>query len=220
MNVYQKIAEVMKDVQYLCKDDNVSFKTTNYRAISEEKVTSTVRKALIEHGLVVFPIEQKRERVGTITSVDVKYRVQNIEDPEDYVTVVSSGDGADTQDKGAGKAMTYAFKYMFLRTFAIPTGEDPDKISSAELDARQAEEAAAEKELAAQEEAAWNAEQVERGRNQLKKVLKKLCGGDVDAARSAYQELLDKHKLDTVDDVRKQLEDAAAKLKELDTDAL
>ena len=30
--------------------------------------------------------------------------------------------------------MTYAYKYMLLRTFAIPTGEDPDKISSAETD--------------------------------------------------------------------------------------
>ena len=38
------------------------------------------------------------------------------------------------QDKGVGKAMTYAYKYMLLRTFAIPTGEDPDKISSAETD--------------------------------------------------------------------------------------
>ena len=38
--------------------------------------------------------------------------------------------------------MTYAFKYMWLRTFAIPTGEDPDKVSSDELDdlQRKAEE--------------------------------------------------------------------------------
>lgn len=134
MNIYQRMAEVMKDVQYLAKDDNVEFKTTKYKAISEEKVTSTMRKALIDHGLVVFPIKQQRERIGNITSVDVTYRLQNVDDPEDYIEVVSSGDGADTQDKGAGKAMTYAFKYMFLRTFAIPTGEDPDKISSAELD--------------------------------------------------------------------------------------
>lgn len=33
--------------------------------------------------------------------------------------------------------MTYAFKYMWLRTFALPTGEDPDKISSAELDEKE-----------------------------------------------------------------------------------
>ena len=138
MNVYQKIAAVMQDVQYLAKDDNVEYKTTKYKAISEEKVTSTMRKALLKHGLVVFPVKQHRERVGTITSVDVTYRLQNIDDPEDYIEVVSSGDGADTQDKGAGKAMTYAFKYMFLRTFAIPTGEDPDKISSAELDDKEA----------------------------------------------------------------------------------
>ena len=30
--------------------------------------------------------------------------------------------------------MTYAYKYLLLRTFAIPTGEDPDKIASAEYD--------------------------------------------------------------------------------------
>jgi hypothetical protein len=30
--------------------------------------------------------------------------------------------------------MTYSFKYLLLRTFAIPTGEDPDKIASAQID--------------------------------------------------------------------------------------
>lgn len=147
MNLFEKMAAVMRDVQYLAKDDHVEFKSTKYKAISEEKVTSTMRKALLDHGLVVFPIRQTRERVGTITSVDVTYRLQNIEDPNDYIEIVSSGDGADTQDKGAGKAMTYAFKYMFLRTFAIPTGEDPDKISSAELDAQEKEELVGEVEI-------------------------------------------------------------------------
>lgn len=134
MNIYQRMAAVMQDVQYLAKDDQVEFKNTRYRAITEEKVTSTMRNVLLKHGLVVFPVEQERTRIGTITSVDVKYRLQNIDDPEDFVIIASAGDGADTQDKGAGKAMTYAFKYMFLRAFAIPTGEDPDKVCSAEMD--------------------------------------------------------------------------------------
>ena len=64
----------------------------------------------------------------------------NTENPDEYVDVVSSGRGG-YQDKGVGKAMTYAYKYMILRTFAIPTGEDPDKISSAELDKKQEGEA-------------------------------------------------------------------------------
>lgn len=134
MNIYEKIAAVMQDVQYLAKDDNVSFGQTNYKALSEEKVTVIMRSAMLKHKLVVFPVEQSATRTGNITHVDVKYRIVNIEDPADYIEVVSCGDGADTQDKGSGKAMTYAFKYMWLRTFAIPTGEDPDKISSAQLD--------------------------------------------------------------------------------------
>lgn len=134
MNIYEKIAAVMQDVQYLGKDDNVSFGQTNYKALSEEKVTVIMRSAMLKHKLVVFPVEQSATRTGNITHVDVKYRIVNIEDPADYIEVVSCGDGADTQDKGSGKAMTYAFKSMWLRTFAIPTGEDPDKISSAQLD--------------------------------------------------------------------------------------
>lgn len=134
MNIYQKMLEVMKGVTYLSKDDKVEFKTTKYKAISEEKVISTVRAKLIEQGLVIFPIAQVHKREGTLSTVDVTYRIVNTENPDEHIDVVSSGSGADTQDKGVGKAMTYAYKYMLLRTFAIPTGEDPDKISSAQLD--------------------------------------------------------------------------------------
>lgn len=148
-NVYQKILDVMSDVAYLTKDDRVE--TGNgkfYKAITEEKVTGAVRAALIKHGLVILPIRQtsnrtdekviafdkfqKRdvEKINRITTVDVEYRIQNVEDKDDFITVQSSGTGVDTQDKGVGKAMTYAYKYMLLRSFAIPTGEDADKISS------------------------------------------------------------------------------------------
>ena len=102
-----------------------------------KKVTKAVRESLIKHGVVIVPIEQEHSREGTISTVNTKYRIQNIDDIEDYVVSVSSGTGADTQDKGVGKAMTYSYKYLLLRTFAIPTGEDPDKISSAELDSKQ-----------------------------------------------------------------------------------
>lgn len=138
MNIYQKISAVMQDVQYLAKDDRVKFNTTDYAAISEEKVTSAVRESLVKNGVVIIPVSQSHKREGTLSTVDVTYRIQNIEDVEDHVIAASSGTGADTQDKGVGKAMTYAYKYMLLRTFAIPTGEDPDKISSAELDDKQA----------------------------------------------------------------------------------
>jgi hypothetical protein len=149
MNIFEKISEVMRDIEYLAKDDKViTNQKTNagYKAISEEKVTSTVRDSLIRNGIVIIPIKQEHRREdeitktiyeGTVTektnriaTVDVTYRIQNIQDKDDYIDAVSSGTGVDTQDKGVGKAMTYAYKYLLLRTFAIPTGEDPDKISS------------------------------------------------------------------------------------------
>lgn len=145
MNIYQKINEVMKRIEYLTKDDKVEFGTTKYKAISEEKVTTAVRNVLVEVGIVILPISQESTVVELIRTdksvnqradVHTRYRIQNIDDVNDYIEVESNGSGVDTQDKAVGKAMTYAYKYMLLRTFAIPTGEDPDKISSAEIDSK------------------------------------------------------------------------------------
>lgn len=144
MNIFQRIAAVMDDVQYLAKDDTVSTgQGKGYKAITEEKVTSTVRASMLKNGLVMFPesmstsrtdeqVEDKYGNVKTnrITTVDVIYRMVNKDDPNEFINIASSGTGVDTQDKGVGKAMTYAYKYALLRTFAVPTGEDPDKISS------------------------------------------------------------------------------------------
>lgn len=150
-NIYQKIGKVMQEIEYLTKDDDVSTGGGgSYKAISEEKVTTAVRQSLIKNGIVIIPIKQehkrddekftketkyketitKEEKITRLTTVDITYRIQNIEDKEDYIDAVSSGTGVDTQDKGIGKAMTYSYKYLLLRAFAIPTGEDPDRISS------------------------------------------------------------------------------------------
>lgn len=133
LNIHQKMLEVMKKVEYLRKDDKVEFKNTSYKGLSEEKVTSTVRQAFVELGLVMYPIHQTSTRVGNLTTIDVTYRLVNA-DGGDYVDIVSTGEGADSQDKAAGKAMTYAYKYALLRSFAIASGEDTDKVHSAKLD--------------------------------------------------------------------------------------
>lgn len=145
MNIYEKWLEIMKSVEYLSKDDTISFGATKYKAISEEKVTSAIRPFLTKYGVLILPklqISKNKELIRTekainmLTEVHVTYRIQNVEDKEDFFEIESDGAGVDTQDKGIGKAMTYAYKYMLLRSLAIPTGEDPDKISSEELDAK------------------------------------------------------------------------------------
>lgn len=139
-NLYQKISKIMDDVQRLSKDTKVGEGTYSYKAISEEKVTTAIREAMIKHGVVIFPIEQEhiceqrsyesngKAKFERFVTVNVKYRLVNTDDPKDYIEVVSSGTASDQNDKGIGKAMTYCYKYALLRTFAIPTGEDPDRV--------------------------------------------------------------------------------------------
>ena len=141
-NLFAKILKVMQDVTYLQKDDSVGYGSNKYRAITEEKVTTEVGKSMRKHGLVILPIsvEERREdfdvvrsngKQGTdrITTITTKYLVADSESGES-MEVCSAGAGVDPQDKGIGKALTYAYKYLLLRMFAIPTGEDPDKQAS------------------------------------------------------------------------------------------
>jgi hypothetical protein len=61
----------------------------------------------------------------------------NAENPEEYIDIETTGQGQDSSDKGSGKASSYAYKYLLWRTFAVPSNDDPDQISSAEHDAAQ-----------------------------------------------------------------------------------
>jgi hypothetical protein len=53
-------------------------------------------------------------------------RFANIDDPQDFIDVESCGHGIDTQDKGPGKAQSYAVKYALLKALGLETGDDAD----------------------------------------------------------------------------------------------
>ena len=144
-NLYQRMSAVMQDVKRLKKDRSVGSGSYAYQAMSEEKVATTLRTAMIDHGLVIFPIEQQHSMVDyhrsgkngdtviSISTVDVKYKIVNVDNPAQFEIIASSGTGVDPQDKGVGKAMTYSMKYALMRAFLIPTGEDPDDVHNEDL---------------------------------------------------------------------------------------
>lgn len=152
-NLWQRISAIMRDVEYLRKDKAVSTGGAgSYQALSEETVTKNVREALVRHGLVILPIEQEHRlddlnrgggKIVSLTTVNVRYKIVNIDNPAEFEYLVGSGTGTDSQDKGVGKAQTYAYKYMLLRTFGIATGNDTDSVGNYELEQQQ--EAAANK---------------------------------------------------------------------------
>lgn len=142
--VYEKILAVMSEVGYLNKDGFVETgKGKGYKALTDEKVLTAIRPVMVKHRLIMLPVSmdhrrvdekvkdyQGNEKTNRITDVDMTFRIINVDDPKDYVDVVSSGTGVDTQDKGIGKAMTYAKKYALLNSYMVPSGDDTDQISS------------------------------------------------------------------------------------------
>ena len=131
--VAKKILEVMEKVQYLQKDGEVSYGRTNYEYLSEEKITSNLNKAFREVGLIIYPSGMEVvSNEGDIAQIMATYRIQDTES-EEYIEVQTIGEGQDKGDKKMNKAMTAAFKYAQRQAFMIPTGDDPDHISSDEL---------------------------------------------------------------------------------------
>lgn len=124
-NIYQRLAEVMKAVSYVQKEDK---KVNNqYTFVSHDAVTAKLRPALIDNGIMPIVTVKSSAQDGNRTEVTILVRFVNIDKPEEMVEVESFGYGIDPQDKGPGKAVSYAVKYAFLKTFCLETGDDPER---------------------------------------------------------------------------------------------
>lgn len=132
MNLYEKINTIMQNVESLKKDGKVEFGSTKYKYLSEAKTTAEIRKQLIEQKLVILPIEVTEQKEGQITHGLYTYKLVNVENPDEFITLQSGGQGHDSSDKGSGKASSYAYKYLMWRTFAIPSNDHPDQVLSDE----------------------------------------------------------------------------------------
>jgi len=133
MNIYEKINAIMENVESLQKDGKVAFGSTKYNFLSEAKTTAEMRKQLVKYKLVILPIGVEEKKEGSITQGKYTYKVVNAENPEEFIILESGGQGHDSADKGSGKASSYAYKYLMWRTFAIPSNDDPDMVSSDEI---------------------------------------------------------------------------------------
>lgn len=137
LNIHQRISAVMADVAYVQKGN----KKVNgqYTFVSHDDVTAAIRPALINHGITVVPTVTEHNQIWTqyeegghtkfrgMTEVDITVDFINIDSPEDKVSVALFGYGIDPQDKGPGKAFSYAKKYAFLQLFCLETGDDPER---------------------------------------------------------------------------------------------
>ncbi len=137
----------MTESESLEKDMTVGSNKFSYKAISEATVLNNVKPLLKTHGVILFPIKVESKEIrdevetskGTttrlLTQIHATYKICDVDSGECEL-LETVGNGVDTQDKGTGKAMTYAYKTLLQKTFMLFSGEDTDNTHSQEIDAK------------------------------------------------------------------------------------
>ena len=155
MNIYQKMAAITAELKAVEKDLTVqTTKTSSYKAVSERGILDAVKPLEEKYGIYSFPVERtvlesnliqnesvyedaKGNKTTTpktayMTRIKTVYRFVNIDCPTQIIDTITFAEGIDSQDKGSGKAMTYADKYALMKAYKISTGEDVDEGTDAE----------------------------------------------------------------------------------------
>lgn len=98
-----------------------------YRFASHDDVSKKVHPLLVKHRVLALPTTIDVKQEGNRTVIMLRVFFVNADKPADQFSVDFPGYGVDPSDKGPGKAISYAFKYVLLKTLCLETGEDPDK---------------------------------------------------------------------------------------------
>lgn len=122
-SIYKKIAKVMSEVSRVPKNGYNSF--NKYKYATESDLTESIRPILNEVGLAFFSNVLEQERNGDFTKVKMEFTLIDL-DTSETLKSYYWGEGQDKNDKGLYKAYTGATKYFFMKTFLIPTGDDPE----------------------------------------------------------------------------------------------
>ena len=129
--VHQKILAVMRDVGGIAKGERNQQQGYSYRGI--DQVYNELHELLAKHGLFTIPfvVDSKREERPTasggvlaFTTALIDYHFMAEDGSHETARVI--GQGMDSGDKDANKAMAVAHKYALLQVFAIPTEEAKD----------------------------------------------------------------------------------------------
>ena len=150
MNIYQRMAAITAELQTVAKNLIVQqTKTSSYKAVSERDILDAVKPLEAKHGVYSYPASRTilesnllesestyngntTKKTTFMTRIATVYRFVNIEKPDEYIETTTFAEGIDAQDKGSGKAMTYADKYALMKAYKISTGDDPDQTASEE----------------------------------------------------------------------------------------
>jgi hypothetical protein len=148
-SLVRKLSEVMGAVERVAKMGRNDFHKYDY--VTEADLANAVRGELSKRQVFIFPNVKTCARVPLdvetmkweggqkvpsirktqLTEIEVEWTFVDGESGEER-SIAIPGVGEDNVDKGFYKAFTGSEKYMLMKCFLIPTGDDPERESTAE----------------------------------------------------------------------------------------
>lgn len=137
----------MRKVSFVTKDTEVGYGNSAYKAVTHDRVTSIVRPHFIDQKVMIVPVQHEKgvSVNGKTRKADDKIRFESVYDIrfidcEDgsslTVTIEAHAEGSD--DKCAGKALSYAVKNAMLKVLMLETGENEEEGVKNTIDTKQA----------------------------------------------------------------------------------
>src|SRR5215469_4167480 len=142
-SLVRKLCEAGAAVGWIQKGGRNEFHRYNYA--TEADIVSKLRVELYKRQVFIFPHIIRNERVPieiesmkgirktALTHVDIEWTFVDGESGERW-TVMVPGIGEDSVDKGLYKAFTGSEKYLLMKSFLLPTGDDPERDSKEEAE--------------------------------------------------------------------------------------
>ena len=120
-SLVSKLAEVMASIHGVEKTGYNDFQKYSYA--EEAAIVEACRQELAKRHIMIIPSIDDVQRDGDLTTIKTRYRIIDGETGQEEVTQWA-GTGSDKQDKGLPKAATTSQKYLLLKLFLIPTGNN------------------------------------------------------------------------------------------------
>lgn len=147
LNIFQRMAAISVEMATVGKNLTVGDGKNKYKAVSERDIIDAVKPLEAKYGVYSYPISRRvlesnllesestyngntTKKTTFMTRIETTYRFVNMDKPDEFIEIISFAEGIDPQDKGSGKAMTYADKYALMKAYKISTGDDPDQEAS------------------------------------------------------------------------------------------
>lgn len=133
LNVYQRMVIARQHMGYIQKKKQpggLPFATVNH-----DEVTVAAQSALDKANVLAIPTVLEHGKTGNTTWARCQITFVNPDNPKEQYSVVMFGEGNDNQDKGPGKAISYAIKYALLKALMGETGEKDADMQNVDTEA-------------------------------------------------------------------------------------